>query len=308
MPHKHVRSRGDNDDSYNLPPTTIAKPLPVRNDKTVFTPKEKKSRSKGRQPTSNTSNSYKLDDTPKAFARLMQRGTKRVPSGLDNGEPRSKKRKRAGNDAEAPTAPPKAEKKQDKPEIPKIMPGEKLSDYSARVDQALPVAGLIKKGKGTKIEGMKERQTKTEKRLHKMYAEWRREEERIREKEEEARELAEEAEEEENAMLGLDGEEVKGKKGKRKRMIGEDKGKDDDPWAELKLKRDAPKGLHDVAQAPPEIKVIPREKFKMRNGAVAQVADVPNAAGSLKRREELGQERKNIIEQYRAMMQKREKS
>jgi hypothetical protein len=47
--------------------------------------------------------------------------------------------------------------------------------------------------------------------------------------------------------------------------------------------------------------VIPREKFKVKNGARADVADVPNAAGSLARREELGAERKNIIEAYRLM-------
>jgi len=96
-------------------------------------------------------------------------------------------------------------------------------------------------------------------------------------------------------------------------MIGEvvEKGKgggrragDDDPWEALKTTREKPRGLHDVAQAPPEFKILPKEKFKVRNGAVAQVADVPNKAGSLKRREELGEARRSIIERYRQMMNK----
>lgn len=83
-------------------------------------------------------------------------------------------------------------------------------------------------------------------------------------------------------------------------MIGET-GDDDDPWAELKAKREAPKGLHDVAQAPPSLKKV-RQKFKVKDGAKVQVVDVPNAAGSLKRREELSDARKEVIERYRAMM------
>ena len=86
------------------------------------------------------------------------------------------------------------------------------------------------------------------------------------------------------------------KKGKKKDY------KDDDPWAELHAKRDKPKGLHDVAEAPPSFKSLPREKFKIRNGAKADVVDVPNAAGSLKRREELSETRRDVIARYREMM------
>ena len=58
-----------------------------------------------------------------------------------------------------------------------------MADFAARVNQALPVGGLSRKGK--QPDGVKERQTKTEKRLHKMYAEWREEEARRKEKLEE---------------------------------------------------------------------------------------------------------------------------
>lgn len=188
-------------------------------------------------------------------------------------------------------------------EMPKIQPGEKIRDFNARVDQMLPVTGLARKGNQGLAPGEKVTRTKTEKRMHKMYDEWRKEDQRIKEKAEEEREKREEEEEERNALYGEDSGVpiLYGKK--RQRMIGESKD-NDDIWAVLKTKREKPKGLHDVAQAPPEFTVIPREKFKVKNGARADVADVPNAAGSLARREELGAERKNIIEQYRALMRK----
>lgn len=236
---------------------------------------------------------------PKAFARLINHQGKNR-NALDNGEPRPKsnKRKRGETETTKPAPAPKPKKVEKQVEMPKILPGERLADFNARVDQALPVIGLARKG-------VKERQTKTEKRMQKMYADWRKEDVRIKEKAEEKEEQREEEDEERNALYGEESAlPTTNSKGKRRRMIGEEKNDKDDPWAELRAKRDKPKGLHDVAQAPPEFKVIPKEKFKIRNGAKAEVADVPNAAGSLKRREELGAERKNIIERYRAMMGK----
>ena len=257
---------------------------------------------------------YTFDDTPKAFARLMHRQAKdyatKLRSGLDNGEARSKKRKRSANDdgkqAKAPKPAPPQSKIQPV-ETPTIRPGEKLRDFNARVDQALPVSGLARKG-NNKGPGPKDRQTKTEKRMHKMYADWRKEDERIKEKAEEEQEDREEQEEEYKAEHGEENAfSTLGKKGRRMRMIGEDKDKDD-PWSELEKRRNAPKGLHDIAQAPPELTVKPKEKFKVKNNARVNVTDVPNAAGSLKRREELGTERQNIIDSYRALMRKRDGS
>lgn len=308
MPHKHTRRRGDDDADFNLAPSTIAKPLSAYNKDNGKASKRKPGPGTPDvgDKKRNGRNGYKHDDTPRAFARLMtlQSSNKRQRSGLDDGEGRPSKKKRR----QAATADEtiKEEKPQeDMAEMPKILPGERLADFAARVNHALPVSGLARKGK-INVEGMKERQTKTEKRLHKMYDEWRREEARRKEQEEEKRELEEEAEEEKEAAHGGQSTRIPNptalsKRRKRRKMIGETGDDDDDPWAELKAKREAPKGLHDVAQAPPNLERV-REKFKTKNGAKVQVVDVPNAAGSLKRREELSDARKEVIERYRAMM------
>ena len=235
----------------------------------------------------------------------LQTGNKRPRSGLDDGhDRRNSKKQKKGADAATLSAQEPSGTEPARTEMPKIQPGERLGDFAARVDHALPVGGLARKGK-VKVEGLKERQTKTEKRLHKMYASWREEDARRKEREEERVEQEEEAEEEREAELG--GQSVRlptsSKAGKWKRVIGEAAGSDDeDPWAQLKLKRDMPKGLHDVVQAPPSFKVVPKEKFKVRNGAKADVVNVPTAAGSLKRREELNTARREVIERYRSML------
>ncbi|WPH02097.1 Hypothetical protein R9X50_00495200 [Acrodontium crateriforme] len=306
MPHKHTRKRGADDGDYNLPPTVHAKPLPTfdntaKNKKKQEDVKRKKDKRKRAKI-----DGYGEDDTPRAFARMIQQqGSHKRHSGLDNGERRATKKQKTdqtGNSS-APAPPKEAVTEKERREIPKILPGERLADYSARVDQALPVAGLAKKG-NKKIEGLKERQTKTEKRLHKMYAQWREDDAKYKERLEEQQELEEEEEEEKQAQYG--GQNIQlpqGKRARRKQMVGEATDKDDDPWAILKKRREAPKGLHDVVQAPPTLKAV-KEKFKVRNvnGAGVRVANVPTAAGSLKRREELSDARQEVIERYRQMM------
>ena len=242
---------------------------------------------------------------------LFQQG-KKLPKGLDDGVKLTKKQKKAENAAKEGKAPAPAATPQT--EMPTIRPGEKLSDFSARVDAALPIAGLINKsGKNGKDPlGLKVGRTKTEKRMHRMYAEWRVEEAKIQERREEARELAEEEALDENGKVkiswdddegGTTGKRKKGK-GKKKKAIGEIDDGNDDPWAILKAKRgEGPNRVSDVYQAPPTFTKIPKEKFKVR-GARVDVEDVPKAAGSLRRREELGEVRKSIVEAYREMMQK----
>jgi hypothetical protein len=306
MPHKHTR-KGDKQAHADLPPSAIARPLPAfeKSAKVKGKKQDEAKKQKLKQKKAIAKNGYKEDDTPRAFAQLMrQHTTGKRPSGLDDGiTPRAAKKRKLARQTESTNTAPSAQAR--KPEIPKILPGERLADYAARVDQALPVGGLARRGKGPKIEGMKERQTRTEKRLHKMYAEWREEEARIQERKEEEEELAEEAEEEKAAQYGSEYVTLTQRNRKRKRAIGEAKDigdDDDDPWKVLKEKREKPKGLHDVVQAPPEIKVVPKEKFKVKNQARVDVANVPGKAGSLKRREELGEARREVIERYRAMM------
>ena len=172
------------------------------------------------------------------------------------------------------------------------------------MDQALPLSGLNTKGK--KVEGIKDRQTKHEKRLRRMQTQWREEEARIQEKEEEEREAAEDEWEEQLAGLDKSSRETmmssgkvggKSKKKRKGRALGEIDNNEEDPWAVLKQRREAPKGVFDVVQAPPRFEKIPREIFKGVN-----VNDVPKNAGSLRRREQLGEARANIIKSYRSMM------
>lgn len=231
----------------------------------------------------------------------LQQAGKRQRDGLDDGvKKKPSKKKQTATSAETDAAEQK--EVEDTASSLKILPGEKLSDFAARVNAALPLSGLNQKGK--KVEGAKERQTKTEKRLHKMYAEWRDVDKKRKDAEEEFLERQEEKDEELQTELG--GQSIhlsaEGKRAKRQRMLTESKDKDDeDPWAILNEKREKPKGLHDVVQAPPELKAV-KEKFKVRNGAKVDVENVPGKSGSLARREELGQARKDVIERYRAIM------
>ena len=279
--------------SFDLSPSAKAKPLPVRREAGIDSVQSKRNKAKRKK----LQDGYGEDDTPKAFARLMQfRSTGKGPKGLDNGDARKSKKRKLDQDTQ------KKPSENTAPPIPKIMPGERMSEFAARVNQALPISGLARKGKTA--EGVKERMTKHEKKLRKLQAEWRKEEARIREKEEEERELAEEEQDELEAMWEDKTSEipVKGKKGKRRKLVGEQGDDDGDPWEVLKANREQPKGLHDVVQEPPQFTRIPKEKFKVKNGARVQVSEVPNAAGSLRRREELRETRKSIIESYRKLM------
>jgi len=234
------------------------------------------------------------------------RDGKKLPKGLDDGVKMSKaekkKRKLATEKEDAPM-------EQVVDDVPTIRPGERMSEFAARVDAALPVSGLINKtAKGGKDPlGLKVGRTKTEKRMHRMYAEWREEDKRIKEKREEEMDLAEEEAMDEDGQVKwkVDMESTSSKKkgkGKKKKMLGEMDDGDDDPWAQIKKNRaEAKVGLNDVVQAPPTFTKVPKEKFKVR-GARVEVDDIPKASGSLRRREELGEVRRSIVEGYRAMM------
>ena len=277
-------------------------------------PRNKKAKTK--HNASAKDNSYGADDTPKAFARLMAfkaRGA--IRKGLDDGPQPSKSKSKAkkpqiGDTTESVTVDSEAQPQQSL----KIQPGERLSEFAQRVNQALPLSGINKNGK--KIPGLREhRVTRHEKHLKRLQAGWRAEEARIRERELEARELAEEERDEEEALwedktadLPSGTGKKKGKgKGRKKLVVGEVDDKEEDPWEALKRSREQRKGLHDVVQAPPTFDRVPREVFKVRNGAKVNVGNVPNRAGnnvqlSLRKREELGEERKTIIDTYRALM------
>jgi hypothetical protein len=307
--------------SLDLPPTVLAKPLPTSKsakENGIFTSELNNTRKNKKRKR----NKDAEDDTPKAFLRLLafQQG-KKLPKGLDDGvkETKAAKKRRiaAEKDAEPSDEKKVEEKVEEKTEMPTIRPGEKMSEFSARVDAALPVSGLINKGaKGGKDPlGLKVGRTKTEKRMHRMYDEWRAEEKRIQERKMDALEDAEEEAMDEDGQVKwkVDIEAQSEKKGKKKkkgkkRVLGEVEDGEDDPWAKIKRDRGEGKiGLNDVVQAPPTFTKVPRNKFNVR-GARVEVDDVPKASGSLRRREELGSVRKSVVEGYRAMMKERTKT
>ncbi|KAL5347987.1 hypothetical protein ACLOAV_007399 [Pseudogymnoascus australis] len=275
MPKKHKRSKAEDDGlTADLPPSEVAKPLAVAKgakSNGIFSsdaaPARKANKRKRRD---------EADDTPRAFARLMmfQQG-KRLRSGLDDGIKPTKKQKQAAAAAEKGDKPQAPKVDPEQVEMPKIKPGEKMSEFAARVDAALPISGLINKtGKDGKDPlGLKVGRTKTEKRMHRMYAEWREQEKKIQDKRQEAMELAEEEEldDEGRVKWKLDPEDTvqsgkkKNGKGKKKKAIGEIDDGNDDPWAILKKTRnEGPNRLSDVYQAPPTFTKIPKEKFKVR--------------------------------------------
>ncbi|KAL2133294.1 hypothetical protein VTI74DRAFT_2595 [Chaetomium olivicolor] len=312
MPHKHTRREKD-ESAFDLPPSQIAKPLPP----TISS--KKAAEKKTNDPPTKSGQKRKRgrgdpDDAPRAFKRLMALTSGKAPrSGLDNGDApekgKGKKKNKAANrstDATA-SAPTPAEEL-------KIRPGERLSEFSHRVDAALPISGLVNKTvkNGKDPLGLKVRRTKKERKMHNMYAEWREIDRKVKERREEERELAEEREME-NEALGVSWKlemeaaahgKKKSKKGKRGKYIGEASGPEGDPWAEIKKKRGEVKvGINDVAQAPPELK-LPRKNLLVR-GATVAVDDIPKAAGSLRQREELQGIRQEIVASYRKMMSER---
>ena len=170
------------------------------------------------------------------------------------------------------------------------------------------MSGLINKsGKGGKdLPGVKVRQTKLERKMQRMQAEWREADKKRKE-----RLLAEKEEAEDGEENIWAGRKRGVKKGKGR---GKEESDDEDPWAVVGRNRNAVSGkpaigglvgLHDVVQAPPQFAKVPREKFKVRDGAGVDVVNVPGAAGSLRRREELGAARKAVVEGYKAMMKER---
>ena len=176
-----------------------------------------------------------------------------------------------------------------------------MSEFATRVNMALPLSGVAKKGGRLKdVAGLKQNQTRLERKMQKMQQEWRKEEERIQAK------RIEELEDREDGDYDVDlagQEKVKSgrRKGKRSRISRGAAGDDhDDPWGVVRLARDEPRqGLHDVVQAPPK---FTHKTFRVTDGARVEVENIPKMAGSLRRREELGLARESVVEGYRRMM------
>ncbi|KAI4225035.1 MAG: hypothetical protein L6R36_004205 [Xanthoria steineri] len=326
MPHKH-RLKGTDASSHELPPTSIAQPLPVSK------PLKPHHHHQQHKPSQKRNNHVKDNDTPRAFTRLMNYTSTRhkPPRGLDDGgtttpSATNKKRKRSSHNDEDQAGAPNAPKDvSTNPTLPKILPGERMADFSARVNHALPVVGLVGKGKGKGVEGLRERQTKTERKMQRMQKEWRegdrRRKERMAEVEEEG-----EGRDDDGGGGGVGGGSGKGRKKKKKGKGGKKRGgsgkegvdddddgddddDDEDPWAIVAANRKREQeekekgegkgglvGLHDVVLAPPKFTKVPIKKV--------DVADVVRKGG-LKRQVELSEARISVIEGYRRMMRER---
>lgn len=340
MPHKHKRDRRKNGQAYvlllspiyyvhiaklnltlqryDLPPTTVAKPLPVVKTNNTNEARKSNPNELSRHVRKKSRMLKREDDTPRAFTRLMnfQNGWKQ-PKGLDNG-PASKKRKRSNThkldqslENENIGIPSSS--------IPKILPSECLSNFSARVNAAIPVAGLAKRSKPSSEILAGERQTKLEKRMQKMYAEWREAEakrkEQLAEGDDEMEMERDEVGNESNRFSAGNKTKQKSKRKRRKGSMlndGAEAPHDDDPWSEITAKRKENPiasaspgglvGLHDVVLAPPKLTKLPKEKMREKTG---QNALKKTAIIGLKRQTDLGGARLQVVEGYRRMMSER---
>lgn len=303
-----------------MPPTQNARPLPTKSNKgtgTKGTPKSSKgtgikdtpksSKDTGTKDTQNPraakkrKTKAKVDDAPRVFRRIMALASgKKVRSGEDDGSGGPKNKKK-----------PVLKQVAQPLETPKIRPGEDMRAFAQRVNAALPVSGLTRKSivkDGKDEQGVKVNRTIKEKKMHKLYDEWRAEERKIYERREEDLELAAEKALENDAE-GItsssaafldDTSEPTAKKGRKKG--GRRKAEvEEDPWEELKKKRgEAKVGLHDVVLAPPTLhKKTTRQLRVDGDGNAADVDGVPRASGSLRRREELQAVRQDVLDAYR---------
>ena len=273
--------------SYDLPPTTHALPLSV-----VKASITKTGALKHKAPYKNEV----VDDTPRAFARLMAYQTtgRKPPCGLDDGPPPSKKRKRQNDSTVDPT-----NGETITPALPKIHPSEHLADFSARVNASLPVSGLITR---SKAYGTQERKTKLERRMQRMQKEWRELEARRKERRDEERD--EKAVDEDDEEIESRASKGKEKRKRRKQLTEDDGGDEGDPWAKIAASRQRNVnansglvGLHDVVQAPPKLPLKIKQKLEAPK----------SVTGGLRRQGELEEGRRSIVEGYRRMMNEKRK-
>ncbi|KIY04128.1 uncharacterized protein Z520_00820 [Fonsecaea multimorphosa CBS 102226] len=324
MPHKHKRKREEDDSNFNLPPTSRARTLSVhQKSESIFTSDADRKRTqearRGKKKNSKSKSNGAADfedDTPKAFKRLMAfqpgaGGKKMRPSGLDDGDLSKKKKRKQQREREDRVVPNSESASKPDPlggdagasteasdttttQLPRLLPGESLSSYSARVDQSLPLTSIPRhRTRLTSIPGLEKIKTpltKHNKRLARMQKEWRATDARLREKkQEEHEEMLEKKEEDEILWLGAgidptlstNSNNNNNKKKKKKRKGGD--GMDDaDPWKILEKKRreegqlGRQANLQDVVAAPPTLKPVKnifkeKPQLQRKSGTVSVV-------------------------------------
>lgn len=216
------------------------------------------------------------------------------------------------------------------PELPKILPSEPLSAFAARVDAALPMAGLARSKRGGRLEVDGGRQTRMERKMQRMQQEWREGDRRRREHAEEEDDVNAVEDDEKgvsgdidtSGRIGHNGN-AKGKKKKSKRGKHQPARSDldeADPWAAVARKRAEPTtnststtrgrslvGLHDVVLAPPKFSCVPRVKIRTGAGGPGTKGGpgVQPFVPGLRRQAELSAARNEVVEGYRRMMRER---
>ncbi|KAF3923491.1 hypothetical protein ABW21_db0208665 [Orbilia brochopaga] len=252
------------------------------------------------------------DDTPKAFTRLMAyASTGKLPNGLDDPKPgaTSKKRKRStpANDSNAATKPldtntsTSTDPKDTNVDVGTsttsrshnltLLPGEKLSDFSRRVDAAIPIS----------FKGLQRSEDNPKRKKGKKDAE---------------ADAAVNPEEvtEDSYDFDDNGDPLPNHLKPHSQMHIHDttsssksrnsrsrKDRSPSPFAELRQQRGAvQQNINDVVQAPPSL-VVPKEKLRDKTKSLAGGL-VPKSSGSLARREMLEVERQSVVERYRALM------
>ncbi|KAL6249331.1 hypothetical protein RBB50_003184 [Rhinocladiella similis] len=298
MPHKHKRKREDQaETNFDLPPSTRARTLSVhQKSETIFeSSKDKKSKREAKKASKKTD---VKDDTPKSFARLLafQQNGKRLPSGLDDGTAKTSANDKKKKKKTKPNTKPATTDTDTNPDANvvanddssnhaplQILPGERLSEFAARVDQSLPLTSIprhqtrINKIPG--LEKIKTPLTKHNKRLARLQREWRNTEAKRRAaREEEDEDLADQREEDDLLWLGAGVDKDHhhhhhapgGGGSKKKQRKKKTRDADDvDPWKQLEKKRREEgelrqKNLQDVVLAPPVLKSV-KNIFKDRS-------------------------------------------
>ncbi|KAF3908640.1 hypothetical protein AA313_de0203248 [Arthrobotrys entomopaga] len=272
------------------------------------------------------------DDTPKAFKRLMAyAATGKRPNGLDDPRPKtsssSKKRKRSDPSSTSSirdttdATPSQLEPSQDTVKKPALQPaatanltlfpGEKLSDFSRRVDAAIPISF-----KGLQRSDDPDNPNTRKKKKRKQTAV---------DPTEEGEEITEDSYDFDDNGDPLPNHlkphshhkpttSTTNRNNNRRGGGGNKDKRSPSPFSILREKRGTVQsGINDVAQAPPTSLVVPKEKLKDKTklnktggggsgGGGGVNLGVPKSSGSLARREMLEEERKGVVERYRALM------
>ena len=143
---------------------------------------------------------------------------------------------------------------------------KRVTKSSARIKPAdkMPQYGIRSGAKG--FEPLKAAQTRTERRLQRMQAEWRRIDAQQKTRAEEARQEAEEEDPYSEFWKGMGASKGRRKRSKQGRASVDH---NDDPQSSMaarKRKASALVGLHDVVQEPPTFTRVPVERFQLEKG------------------------------------------